>query len=88
MTAAAAFLRDLRDDARFPRDVVDNLAAAFKAMEAEGYEVDDAATYLQALEWILAKDNLTVDQKLLHIGRLSALGKVENLNLEEFISLQ
>jgi hypothetical protein len=88
MTPAAEFLRNLRDDARFPRDVVDNLAAAFKAMESEGYEVDDAATYLRAIEWILSKDNLTVDQKLLHIGRLSALGKVDNLNLEEFISLQ
>ena len=56
-------------------------------MESEGYEIDDAATCLQAIEWIIAQD-LTVDQKLHHISRLLALGKVVNLNLKEFIRPQ
>ena len=89
MRPAAEFVRDLRSDHRFAahHDIVDNLASVFKAMESEGYEIDDAATCLQAIEWIIAQD-LTVDQKLHHISRLLALGKVVNLNLKEFIRPQ
>ncbi len=80
-------MSDLRRDKRFTRDVVDQLAAAFEAVESEGYEVEDAATCLRAIEWIVSQD-LTSDQKLHHINRLLALGKVENLNLAEFIRPQ
>ncbi len=89
MSAASKFVAQPRRDPRFAThlDVVDNLAAVFEAMESEGYEIDDAATCLRAVEWIISQD-LTAEQKLHHINRLLALGKVENLNLEEFIRLQ
>jgi len=41
---------------------------------------------LRAIEWIVSRD-LTADKKLHHINRLLSLGKVENLNLAEFIRL-
>jgi hypothetical protein len=89
MNAVTKFLGELRRDPRFAkrRDIVDNLAAAFKAVESEGFEVDTAATRLLAIEWIVSQD-LTADQKLHHINRLLSLDKVENLNLREFIRLQ
>jgi len=56
-------------------------------VESEGYEVEDAATCLRAIEWIVSRD-LTADKKLHHINRLLSLGKVENLNLAEIIRPQ
>jgi hypothetical protein len=87
MSIANAFIRQIRRDRRFTRDVADDLAAAFKAMESEGYEVDEAATCLRAIEWIVSQD-LTADQKLYHVNRLLALDKVANLNLKEFVRPQ
>jgi hypothetical protein len=89
MTPRDTFIRDLKRHPHFAGqpDIVKSLASAFAAMQSEGLEIDDAATCLRALEWIMAQD-LTVDQKLHHISRLLSLGKVENLNLNEFIRLQ
>jgi hypothetical protein len=86
MTPRETFIRDLRRDPRIAGHA-DDVAQVFKLMESEGYEIEDAATCLRAIEWIISQD-LTVDQKLHHINRLLALGKVENLNLQEFIRPQ
>lgn len=86
MTPRETFIRDLRRDRRFAGHA-EVISDGLKAMESEGYEVEDAATCLRAIEWIISQD-LTVDRKLHHIDRLLALGKVENLNLAEFIRLQ
>ncbi len=86
MSPRDTFVRDLRRDKRIA-GCADAVADAFKAMESEGYEVDDAATCLRAIECIMLQD-LTTEEKLHHINRLLSLDKVENFNVEEFIRLQ
>jgi hypothetical protein len=86
MTPRETFIRDIRRDPRLAGHA-DTLARALNAMASEGYDVEDAATCLRAIEWIISQD-LTVDQKLHHIGRLLALGTVSSLNMQEFIRLQ
>ena len=86
MSVVSSFIKTLRHDARLV-GVSDNLAKAFEAMESECHEVEDAASCFRAIEWIISQD-LTVDKKLHHISRLLALGKVENLNMQEWIRLQ
>ena len=87
MTPRERFIRDCRCHARLVGHA-DTIAGAFKAMESESYDVEDAATCLRAIECIMLQDDLTIDQKLHHINRLMSLDKVENFDVKEFIRLQ
>jgi hypothetical protein len=86
MTPRETFIHDLRRDRRIAGHA-DNLAQALNAMESEGYEVEDAATCLRAIEWVIAQPD-TIEKRLEAISRLLALGKAENLNMREFYGLQ
>jgi hypothetical protein len=86
MTPKETLIRDMR---RHPRIAghADNLAHALNAMESEGYEVEDAATCLRAIEWVIAQPD-TIEKRLEAISRLLALGKVDNLKMQEFYRAQ
>jgi hypothetical protein len=86
MTPREIFIRDLHRDPRLTGHAV-NLACALDAMEDEGHDVPDAKQLRLAIEWIIAQPD-TVEKRLQAIGRLLALGKVENLNMRDFYGLQ
>jgi hypothetical protein len=87
MSAASKFIAQLRRDPRFSGKIATDIAEALDAMESESHEVEGGASFMRAVEWIISQD-LTAEQKLHHINRLLALGKVEDLNLRKFIRLQ
>jgi hypothetical protein len=86
MTTTEKFIRDLQ---RHPlvSAHADNLARMLDAIDDESIDVADAEQLLGAIEWIIAQPD-TAEKRLLAIGRLLALGSVEDLNIADFYRLQ
>ncbi len=86
MTPRETFIRDMRRDPRLASHAV-KLALALEAIDHEGDDVPDAKALFSAIEWVIAQPD-TIEKRLEAIGRLLALDKAENLNLQEFYRAQ
>jgi hypothetical protein len=86
MTPKETFIRDMRRHPLLAGHAT-NLSEALEAIDHEGDDVPDAKQLFGAIQWVIAQPD-TIEKRLLAIGRLLALGKVENLNMREFYGLQ
>lgn len=92
MTAVSSFIRDLRRDPSFAAADHELLAKTLEDLDLLGDNDANARSLAGAYEFILGQQSLTLEQRMQHVLRLGRLieqvGRIENLDLQEFIRLQ
>ena len=87
MTPRETLILEMRRDRRFAPDLVKSIAKVFEALDFQGDDVPDAKALFSAIEWVIARPD-TIEKRLEAISRLFALGKVDNLDIQQFYALQ
>jgi hypothetical protein len=87
MTPTETFIRVFRRDPRFAGQLANDVAKMLEAIDFEGDENPDVKGFFSAIQWVIAQPD-SVDKRAMAIVRLFELGKVENLNMQEFYRAQ